>query len=89
MTEPSRHRALIEHGEQCSCKLLALATGLDPRALTFEYCQRVLQKRWRMTCRHGQPASQPASNGPADRWRDLGPIDPVKAILLSNEQGQD
>ncbi len=89
MSEPSRHSITIEHGEQCSCKLLALATGLDPRALSFEYCQRVLQKRWRMTCCHGRPASEPASGGPSERWRDVGPIDSVKAILLSNEPGQD
>lgn len=85
MSEPSGRFAPIDHGEQCSCKLLALATGMDPRALTFEYCQRVLHKHWGMTCRHGQRSTPPAVAGAGGRWRDAGPIDPVKAILISND----
>lgn len=76
----------MEHGEQCSCKLLAQALGLDPRALTFEYCHRVLHQHWRMTCRHGRPTNLPATIAISDRWRSVGPIDPVKAILLSNDE---
>ncbi len=79
-------RTLTEHGGQCSCKLLAEATGLDPRKLSFEYCHRVLHKRWRMTCRHGVRESAPASTGLSERWRKVGKVDGVKAILISNDQ---
>jgi hypothetical protein len=73
----------IEHGDRCDCALLAQATHLDPRALSFDYCQRVLHLHWRMTCRHGRPPA-PSAAGPGERWRDIGPVDPVKAILISN-----
>lgn len=81
MTEYSKH---IEHGEVCSCKVLAQACGIDPNLLTFDYCHRVLHKHWRMTCRHGQPESVPVQTGLSAHWRDVGPIDPIKAILISN-----
>ena len=77
----------IEHGEQCSCKLLAQAAGVDPRNLSFGYCQRVLQRRWRVTCNHGESISKPAVTGLAGHWRDVGSIDSVKAILMGNDQG--
>ena len=86
MNEPTQLTDRIDHGEQCSCKLLAQALGLDPRALSFEYCQRVLHKHWRMTCRHGQSASARVATGLGERWRDVGTVDPVKAILISNDQ---
>ena len=76
----------VEHGAQCSCKLLAQAMGLDPRKLSFDYCCRVLQKRWRMTCTHGEPASAVASTGLGERWRHVRRISPVLAILMSNDQ---
>lgn len=76
----------IEHGVQCSCVLLALATGLDPRKLTFEYCHQVLHKRWRMTCRHGEHKATPVPTGLSEHWHDVGSVDPVKAILISNDQ---
>lgn len=86
MNEAPRLATRIQHGEHCSCKLLALAVGLDPRALSNEYCRQVLQKRWRMTCRHGECASGPVATGLVDRWRGVASIDPVKAILISNDQ---
>ncbi|MBA4178107.1 MAG: hypothetical protein C0505_16345 [Leptothrix sp. (in: Bacteria)] len=82
-------KARMEHGHQCSCVLLAQATGLDPRKLSFEYCHRVLHKRWRMTCRHGQHEPEPLAAGLGEHWRGMGSVDPVKAILISNDQGDD
>lgn len=76
----------LEHGELCSCRLLAQAVGMDPRALSFGYCHAVLQRRWRMSCHHGEPMSAPAIARLGEHWRDAGPIDPVKAILMSNDQ---
>lgn len=87
MNERSKLTDRVNHGQQCSCKLLAQAVGLDPRNLSFEYCQEVLQKRWRLTCRHGQPAGVvPVATGLSEHWRDVGPVDPVKAILISNDE---
>lgn len=76
----------IDHGAQCECKVLAQAMGLDPRAISFDYCQRVLQKHWRMTCRHGQTAPPAAVTASTERWRDLGPVDSIKAILISSDR---
>lgn len=86
MNESTKVKAPIEHGCQCSCTLLAQATGLDPRKLSFEYCHRVLHTHWGMTCRHGQRETAPASAGLSERWHGVGPVDPVKAILISNDQ---
>lgn len=74
----------MDHGGHCDCELLALAFGVSPGAISFDYCHRVLQKHWRITCRHGSHHAEPVS-GTGERWRDIGPIDPVKAILISNE----
>lgn len=76
-----RHDA---HGDRCSCRILAAAVGCKSDALRFAYCQAVLQRRWTMDCNHGcRPA--PASVESRGKWHDLGPIDPVKAILIENE----
>ena len=80
---------LIEHGEECDCKALALAAGLDPRALPYRYCHDVLQKRWRLVCRHGEAPRSARNPGLSRHWRGLGPVDPIKAILMSNDQGDD
>ena len=52
---------------------------------SFDYCTRVLQKRWRMTCRHGCLEAVTAASGSGERWHDIGPVDAVKAILISND----
>lgn len=78
----------IEHGAECDCNVLAQTLGLEGRAISYEYCRRVLQKRWRMTCHHGVPRAQEGRAACGDRWRELGPIDPVKAILISNEPSE-
>jgi hypothetical protein len=41
-------------------------------------------KRWRITCNHGC-GNAPPPGGSTERWRDIGPMDSVKAILVSNE----
>ena len=76
----------VEHGAQCSCNLRAQAMGLDPRKLSFDSGYRVLQKRWRMTRTHGEPANAVATTGLGERWRHVGRINPLLAILMSNDQ---
>ncbi|TXT24902.1 MAG: hypothetical protein FD131_4797 [Rhodocyclaceae bacterium] len=73
-----------EHGDRCSCRVLAEATGCEPDTIRFSYCQAVLMKRWAMECNHGCRHGS-AGSGSGDKWHDVGPIDPVKAILISNE----
>lgn len=80
----------LEHGEQCTCTLLAQAIGVDPRAISFEFCKRVLQRHWNLSCHHGKPCSTPKASGLGEHWRHgVGPIDPVKAILISNDEKED
>lgn len=88
MTEPTKRLEQADHGEECSCKLLAQALGFNPRSITFDYCHRVLHKHWRMTCRHGQLSPSPSGTRLSEHWRDVGPLDPVKGILISNDQGE-
>lgn len=80
---------VIEHGGRCDCELLAQAMHIDPSAISFEYCRNVLQKRWRMTCRHGRPEPRLAATGASEHWRDIGQLDPIKAILISNDATED
>lgn len=72
----------FDHGEQCSCLVLAAAVGANPKSISFDYCHSVLQKHWAVRCRHGQhPPVEPAVLG-GERWRDIGKIDPVKVLLI-------
>jgi hypothetical protein len=80
---------VIEHGEECGCKALAGALGVDPRTLSFRYCHDVLQKHWRLVCHHGGAACPSGNPGLSRHWRGLGPVDLIKAILMSNDQGDD
>ena len=89
MTEARNADRRIEHGERCDCVLLAQALRVNPSSISFEYCQRVLHKNWRMNCRHGSPPAPLPAISPADRWRDIGPIDSVKAVLISNQLKED
>ena len=41
------------HGDLCSCRVLAAAIGVSPDCCSFNYCRKVLQKRWIMQCNHG------------------------------------
>jgi hypothetical protein len=71
------------HCGVCECEKLAAAMGCDPSTITFDYCLRVLQRHWRMNCRHGSAEDLPRV-GIAHRWKDAGPTDALKAILISN-----
>lgn len=73
----------IEHGDRCDCKVLALAVGGDPKHIDFSYCLNVLQKRWIMECNHGCKVESTRTVN-ASKIHDIGPLDPVKAILISN-----
>ena len=82
MTNPPATRS-IPHGGVCECEQLAAAMGCDPSTITFDFCVRVLQRHWRMTCRHGCVQDPPRVTI-AQRWKEAGPTDAVKAILISN-----
>ena len=85
MTAPFIPNKRPEHGTQCSCQLLAQAVGVDPRSISFGYCSRVLQKRWQITCTHGDLGSVPVAISVGERWRHGERVDPIRAILMSND----
>jgi hypothetical protein len=89
MTNACNYAKKVAHGGHCDCEILAQALGIDPRAISFDYCTRVLQRRWHMTCRHGSPEAVPTAAGTGERWHDIGPVDAVKAILISNDPTED
>jgi hypothetical protein len=74
----------IPHGTRCDCKLLAEALHMDSSNVSYEYCRNALQRRWRITCRHGElmPAANPAN--PVEKWKDLGEMTPLNALLVQN-----
>lgn len=41
-------------------------------------------KHWTVECNHGCCA-EPLARDRGDKWHDVGPIDPVKAILIVND----
>jgi len=71
----------IPHGDFCSCTILADAVGADRSAIPFEFCRRVLQKRWRMTCRHGLTRAELEEGKRAAPA--LGRLDATQAILVN------
>ncbi len=89
MTDAFNRAPKLVHGGHCDCELLAQAFGIDPRAISFDYCTRVLQRNWHMDCRHGCAEAMPAASGSGERWHDIGPVDAVKAILISNDPTED
>ncbi len=74
----------VGHGPRCDCLLLCAATQGGVDAVTFSYCRHVLQKRYSMTCMHGDMAPRQGTAKVPEKWHDLGEIDAVKAILLTN-----
>ena len=68
------------HGEHCACVLLAAAVGAGPDAVSCEYCRHVLQKHWQVACDHGGKPPRPSHT--TVRWRDMGQLDEVKAMLI-------
>lgn len=73
------------HGDRCACRLLAAVVGCKPGAITVAYCRSVLMKRWVMECNHGCLGGDTGLDRGSEKWRYVGPIDPVKAILIKNE----
>ena len=70
-----------EHGEHCSCRALAAATGVKPSSIDYGYCHLVLQKRWRINCDHIPHVS------PRKVTREPPPHDsrdPLHALLIAN-----
>ena len=77
------HCENIPHGTQCECVQLAAALGLPAKAISFYYCRNFLQRRWSMTCRHGELLdTQPPPR--SERWKEQGEMNPVLAILVEN-----
>jgi hypothetical protein len=72
------------HGDRCGCRLLAEALGCDPRNLRVGYCRTVLMRHWIVECNHGSREA-PVAAKKGGKWHDVGPIDPVKAILVAND----
>lgn len=75
---------MLKHGNRCVCRLLAEAVGLKSEAIGYLYCREVLRKHWTLECNHGCLDEPPVVNS-SEKWHDVGPIDPVKAILVKNE----
>ena len=70
-----------EHGEHCSCRLLAAATGTEASSIDYTYCRRVLQQRWRVVCDHipSSTRRKVTREPPPHDSRD-----PVHALLITN-----
>lgn len=49
------------HGDKCDCQILSLAITGKPSVCHYDFCINVLQRRWTMTCNHGQ---QPSTEKP-------------------------
>ena len=69
------------HGEHCSCRALAAATGVEPSSIDYAYCHLVLQRRWWVTCDHIPHVSRPkiTREPPPHDSRD-----PLHALLIAN-----
>jgi len=73
----------FRHGNRCSCTLLAEAVHCKSDTVCFTFCREVLMKRWVVECNHGcHDETAPETQG--SKWSDIGPIDSVKAVLISN-----
>lgn len=83
MNDTPSLRRPSHHDGMCECEELAQTMGVDPSTITFDFCLHVLQRHWRMTCRHGATNEEPHQSI-ATKWTGAGPTDPVKAILISN-----
>lgn len=73
-----------EHGNRCSCRLLAEAVGCNPKTIRFTYCQAVLMKHWDIECNHGC-RDVPMESRRSFNLHGVGPIDPIKAVLIKNK----
>jgi hypothetical protein len=64
--------------------LLAAATQASPDAITFSYCRDILQRRYAMTCRHGEGKPSDEKAARSEQRVGYGRMDAVKAIVLRN-----
>ena len=71
----------VEHGDLCSCRILAQAVGAPPSAVDFAYCHQVLQRHWRLRCNHGGREPAPPAT---PQLPPLDLHDPVQAAILAN-----
>lgn len=73
----------IPHGHQCGCRLLAAAACARPEDIPFSYCLRVLKRRWRVHCDHGETFTPPTEPG-VERWAGVveGRPDTLRTILI-------
>jgi hypothetical protein len=78
------HYPTVRHGTRCECVALAAALGLPPGAISFYYCRNMLQRRWAMTCKHGQVEEAGEQPSAYEKWKDKGDMNPVLAILVEN-----
>lgn len=74
----------VDHGNRCSCTLLAEVVGCSPKAVSYAYCHSGLMKRWAVECNHGRNYEVVVA-GRHYKWHDVVPMNPVKAILIMNE----
>ncbi|HRL78524.1 MAG TPA: hypothetical protein PLC86_22960 [Candidatus Accumulibacter phosphatis] len=73
-----------EHGNRCSCRLLAEAVGCNSKTIRFTFCQAVLMKHWTVECNHGCPDALGECRRSVS-LHGVGPINPIKAILIKNK----
>jgi hypothetical protein len=78
-----RIRSLGGHGSRCSCRALAAALHCKPETISLSFCEGVLKKHWTLECDH-YCRFPPEPPDAGQRWRDVGTIDPVKAVLIVN-----
>jgi hypothetical protein len=71
------------HGSRCSCRALAAALHCRPETISLSFCEGVLKKHWTLECDHYCPLAPPMPDTSA-KWRELGALDAVKAILIGN-----
>lgn len=57
--------------------------GCKPDLVRFAFCRAVLMRHWTLECNHGCLQAEASGSG-AEKWHDVGPLDPVKAILIKN-----
>lgn len=74
------------HGSHCTCRLLAEAAGADPSAIDYDFCRRMLQKRWRMNCDHVPSVVRPKVT---PRLPPRDSRDPVQLLLIANADRSD
>lgn len=73
----------IPHGHQCSCRFLSAAARARPEDIPFAHCLKVLMRRWRLHCDHGETFTPPRETG-VERWASVveGRPDALRDILI-------